>query len=259
MTAVTPLNSRTVLGLNQEAYQQLRLALTLNLRRQLLIAVCDDTTLQSQLAARLEEDLGDLGKEAGEKDAGGDSAKTPTVVSLWLESQAPDLTRQVVLWIKQHGLTPAGKLRSTPTFQILGIDRLTRHSPTVQNRFLESLTQLEALLSRLDVRLVLWVSRPWLRKIRQSVPGVWRLRNGLFEFVGDPTPLMPAEAMPPLSIPTKSPTKRPAKSPKSSKVQPALTPAPSDFWTILTEDLSALEETVVPKRVRTTPSQKVPQ
>lgn len=244
MTAVTPLNSRTVLGLNQEAYQQLRLALTLNLRRQLLIAVCDDTALQNQLAARLEDELG-----SSEKDSTGDTETAPIVVSLRLEGQTPDLVRQVVLWIKQHGLTPAGKLRATPTFQILGIDRLTRHSPSVQNRFLESLNQLETLLARLDLRLVLWVSRPWLRKIRQSNPGVWRLRNGLYEFVGDPTPLTPAEAIPPLSAPTKTKPSRLSSLPKSSKTEPVLTPAPADFWTILTEDLSALEETVVPKRI----------
>ncbi|HEY9760927.1 MAG TPA: hypothetical protein V6D07_00290 [Trichocoleus sp.] len=251
MTAVTPLNSRTVLGLNQEAYQQLRLALTLNLRRQLLIAVCDDTALQGQLAARLEDEL------SGQEDsAEGAAESAPTVVSLRLESQAPDLVRQVVLWIKQHGLTPAGKLRSTPTFQILGIDRLTRHSPAVQNRFLESLSQLETLLARLDLRLVLWVSRPWLRKIRQSTPDVWRLRNGLFEFVGDPTPLTPAEAMPGLSLPKKPKPNRSANPPKSSGPQAVLTSAPEDFWTILTEDLSALEETVVPKRARIVSTQE---
>ena len=53
----TQLRSRKVLGLNQRQYEGLKAALQLNLRRQLLIAVCDNNSLQTQLVARLQEDL----------------------------------------------------------------------------------------------------------------------------------------------------------------------------------------------------------
>ena len=57
MSAVISLDTQTFLGHNQATYQDLRLALQLNLRRQLLLAVCDDAALQIQLARRLEADL----------------------------------------------------------------------------------------------------------------------------------------------------------------------------------------------------------
>ncbi len=60
MTAAVSLNSKTYLGHNQAAYQELRLALQLNLRRQLLLAVCDDAALQAQLVQRLETNFSPL-------------------------------------------------------------------------------------------------------------------------------------------------------------------------------------------------------
>ncbi|MBD0268350.1 MAG: hypothetical protein ICV77_08655 [Cyanobacteria bacterium Co-bin8] len=242
MTAVIPLNSRTILGLNQEAYQQLRLALSLNLRRQLLIAVCDDAALQNELATRLEADLN--GSANGTSEDNGPNL--PAVVNLWLDRQNLDLARQAVLWCKQQGLTHPSLVKSLPTFQMLGIDQLTRYSPALQNRFLASLTHLEPLLSRLEVRLVLWVSRPWLRKIRQSVPQVWQLRNGLFEFAGDPTPLYPVEAIGP-AVANKSRPQPPVLAPAPTPAQAdALETQAIDFWTVLTEDLSALEAPSAP-------------
>lgn len=250
MTAVIPLNSRTILGLNQEAYQQLRLALSLNLRRQLLIAVCDDTALQNELATRLEEDLG-----SPTVDAEPVEPAAPAVVNLWLDIQNPDLARQVVMWCKQHGINKA-QAAAMPTFQILGIDRLTRHAPAVQNRFLASLAHLEPLLSRLELRLVLWVSRPWLRKIRQSVPEAWQLRNGLFEFAGDPAPLTPANSVDLPLRPARPTAAAPKASQKTSQIQPKgaqtapatadLTAQVANFWTVLTEDLDALEQPTAP-------------
>ena len=57
MATAISLDTQTFLGHNQATYQDLRLALQLNLRRQLLLAVCDDPTLQLQLAQRLAADL----------------------------------------------------------------------------------------------------------------------------------------------------------------------------------------------------------
>ena len=173
MVAVLSLSTQTFLGHNQETYQALRQALHLSLRRQLLLVICDDSELQSQLLQRLASDLGD--------------GQSSPLVTLHLDGQKPDLVRQILMWLKQHRRLPSSS-QVVPTFQILGIETLARQSLTVQNRFLASLSQVDTLLTQLDCRLVVWLSRPWLGKIRQSVPGFWRSRSGLFEFVGDPTP-----------------------------------------------------------------------
>ncbi|MBD2233013.1 tetratricopeptide repeat protein [Phormidium tenue] len=216
------LNSQTYLGHNQEAYQELRLALQLNLRRQLLIAVCDDLALQEQLAQRLEANFSPLPETVPL--AAEVRARQFTLVTLRLSGDRPDLVREVLLWLKQQRRLQSS-LPTTPVFQIVGIDQLTRQSPTVQNRFLASLIRVDALLTQLDCRLVVWVPRPWLGKIRQSVPGFWRSRSGLFEFMGEPGafPSVPAEpAVPP--------------GPNNPSANPP------DLWRVLRDDLSTFEQ-----------------
>ncbi|MGB7376300.1 MAG: tetratricopeptide repeat protein, partial [Rivularia sp. (in: cyanobacteria)] len=44
-------------GWNRQVYHRLKLALGLNLRRQIFIAVCDDLNLRNQVAARLHSTL----------------------------------------------------------------------------------------------------------------------------------------------------------------------------------------------------------
>lgn len=178
MIAVLSLSTQTFLGHNQETYQHLRQALNLSLRRQLLLVVCDDSELQSQLVQRLTIDLR--------------NGQVSPLVTLHLDGHQPDLVRQILMWLKQHRRLPSSN-QVVPTFQILGVEALARQSLTVQNRFLASLSQVDTLLTQLDCRLLVWLSRPWLGKIRQSVPGFWRSRSGLFEFVGDPTPANTSE------------------------------------------------------------------
>ena len=238
MTAAVSLNTQTYLGHNQEAYQELRLALQLNLRRQLLLAVCDDIALQEQLAQRLEANfspLPDTVPLASEV-----RARQLTLVTLRLRGDRPDLVREVLLWLKQQRQLQ-GSLPTSPVFQIVGIDQLTRQSPTVQNRFLASLIRVDALLTQLDCRLVVWVPRPWLGKIRQSVPGFWRSRSGLFEFIGEPSPQSPT--------PPPSPRPSPAPPPKVGK-EPAATP---DLWRVLQDDLATFEHPTPPSAVEDMP------
>ena len=59
MIAIQP-KSRQILGVNQQAYKALKAAMSLNLRRQLLVAVCDNVILQNQLATQLENDLAQI-------------------------------------------------------------------------------------------------------------------------------------------------------------------------------------------------------
>lgn len=181
MVAVLALQSQTFLGHNQDTYQQLRSALQINLRRQLLLAVCDDGPLQAQLAHCLETDL-------NPRSGFGHRVETASpVVTLHLDASHPDLVREVLLWLKQQRWL-GSSAQTIPAFQILGIETLTRQSPAVQNRFLASLLRVDALLTQLDCRLLVWLPRPWLAKIQQTVPGFWRSRSGLFEFAGEPTP-----------------------------------------------------------------------
>ncbi|MEB3289754.1 MAG: hypothetical protein VKI82_07555 [Leptolyngbya sp.] len=178
------MNSQTFLGHNRAVYQDLRAALQLSLRRQLLIAICDDSGLQRQLAQQLEAELSP-GFVPGLRQPQEPSQPSP-LVTLRLDSRHPDLVREVLLWLKQQRRLgePSGGI---PAFQIVGVETLTQQSPTIQNRFLASLIRVDTLLTRLDCRLLVWVPRPWLGKIQQVVPGFWQLRNGLYEFEGEPT------------------------------------------------------------------------
>ncbi|MGB7085917.1 MAG: hypothetical protein WBD47_10210, partial [Phormidesmis sp.] len=56
MIAIQP-KTRQLLGINQQAYQALKASMSLNLRRQLLIAVCDNMAMQNRLATQLQQDL----------------------------------------------------------------------------------------------------------------------------------------------------------------------------------------------------------
>lgn len=194
--AAISLNSQTFLGHNRAVYQELRAALQLPLRRQLLIAVCDHSGLQDQLAQQLEADLKPWpGQEKSRLSVRADQlrADQSPLVTLRLEGNRPDLVREVLLWLKQERRL-SGHAGMIPAFQIVGVDALTGQSPAVQNRFLASLIRVDALLTQLDCRLVVWVPRPWLGKIRQMVPGFWRSRNGLYEFEGEPTPAASAQS-----------------------------------------------------------------
>ncbi len=192
MIAAISLNSQTFLGHNRAVYQELRAALQLSLRRQLLIAVCDHSGLQEQLVQQLEADLRPISTPGDRRQPM--RADQAPLVTLRLDGDHPDLVREVLLWLnQQRRLGSHGGM--IPAFQIVGVDILTGQSPTIQNRFLASLLRVDALLTQLDCRLVVWVSRPWLGKIQQMVPGFWRSRNGLYEFEGDPTPAVPGRPM----------------------------------------------------------------
>ncbi|MGF1568349.1 MAG: tetratricopeptide repeat protein [Nodosilinea sp.] len=244
MTAVISLNSQTFLGHNQETYQDLRLALQVNLRRQLLIAVCDNVALQGQLVARLEADLSPYPARAEVTPAL--RATQSPIVTLRLDSGHPDLVREVLLWLKQQRLLQ-GVSQTIPAFQILGIETLLRQSPTVQNRFLASLIRVDALLTQLDCRLLVWVPRPWLGKIRQSVPGFWRSRSALFEFAGDPSLDKGEESRQKAggqALEGELPPSRTDDGSAGEVSQPGADSA--QLWTILREDLSEFERRTVP-------------
>lgn len=142
----------------------------LGLRRQISIAVCDNVPLRDRLAAQLQQELEQ-------------PPRYPQLVSIEIDVENPLFLKQIGDWLKQHPhRSPA---HSALTFQILGIERLTRQAP-IQCRFLKHLQALSRHLPQLNVNLLLWLPRPWFHKIEQAVPEFWQWRTGVFQFPGEP-------------------------------------------------------------------------
>jgi tetratricopeptide (TPR) repeat protein len=226
--------SQVFSGQNQKAYLRLKLALSLGLRRQIFLAMCDDVALRNRLAARLYAELGYASPKpiavrataahaldtavsvASSHDSlfvvanDGDSPSVPStaplpaslpyprLVSLNLNLNDPNPMVQIAEWLAQYPPPKDTNARSrSPGFQILGIERLTRQPALVQKRFLNSLQQIEHYLSCLESPLLLWLPRPWLNAVKQSAPNFWNWHTALFEFEGDPTPVATVAARPP--------------------------------------------------------------
>ncbi|WP_199318749.1 tetratricopeptide repeat protein [Leptolyngbya sp. FACHB-541] len=193
---MTDIPFRKILGLNQQTYQCLKLALSLNLRRQIFIAVCDDLTLRDRLAAQLLAELANPSPTALNRAAETGGQRYPRLVTLDLSLSDPNPIVQVAQWLSQSPPPKTGNRRAPmPAFQFVGIEHLTRQSAAVQRLFLTHLQGIERSLPVLESSLLLWMPRPWFRSMPQSAPEFWRCRTGVFEFVGDPTPL-PAASIP---------------------------------------------------------------
>lgn len=189
--------SQKVSSWNRQTYQRLKLALTIGLRRQLFIAVCDDLSLRNRLAGKLHNELGNKNDPTATN-----AQDCPKLVSLNLNAKDPNPFAQIAQWLSQnpHSRTFA------PGFQILGIEQLTRQPPASQRLFLRRLQAIESNLAQLESTLLLWLPRPWFYTIQQSVPEFWQWHTGIFEFEGEPTPLPPVGAKPEAS-PTAPPSK----------------------------------------------------
>lgn len=185
---VTKIAAPKISGLNRQTYQRMKLALSLDLRRQIFVGVCDDLPLRDLLAAHLQAELGYPLPEAQIEVAPEPQEKLnlPGLVSLRLNLRHPNPIAQIVQWFAQH---PAlNNTDTSPGFQILGVERLTRQQPALQWSFLSYLRDIDRSLPTLESNLLLWVPRPWLRSIQESAPEFWSWRTGVFEFEGDPKP-----------------------------------------------------------------------
>ncbi len=115
----------------------------------------------------------------------------PRFVSLELNLSDPNPIAQISEWLAQ---SPAPQKASfgkrVPTFQILGAEHLTRQPAALQWSFLSNLRNVESHLPTWQFNLLLWLPKPWLFTIQQSVPEFWRWHTGVFEFEGEPTPAM---------------------------------------------------------------------
>ncbi|MGD1902593.1 MAG: hypothetical protein ACFB9N_10190 [Geitlerinemataceae cyanobacterium] len=169
---------------NQQTYDRLKFKFELGMKRQILVAVCDDWTQTDALAARLQSELA---PHVG---------RGPRLVSLNLHVANPDPLAQIQQWLDERTAQtlghPAATRRnltaSVPGFQILGAESLTRESATVQWAFLENLRRLPEHLDTLDSSILFWMSRPWRYTIARSTPEFWRCCAETFEFNGEPAP-----------------------------------------------------------------------
>jgi len=210
---VTDIAPIQVSSWNRQSYQRLKQTLSLGLRRQILMAVCDDLILRQRLVGRLQTELTHL------------QTASSKIISLNLNLTNPNPLAQIAQWSKQHPLLdPAAGI---PTFQILGIECLTRQPASVQRSFLRCLQSIGSSLPRLECSLLLWVPRPWLNTIEQSVPEFWQWHTGIFEFEGEPTPVPPANAAIPESRQSTATTSGVVK---------------DNVWQILTRDLAQFNQ-----------------
>lgn len=187
---VTDTASHQVSSWNRQTYQRLKIALSLGLRRQLFVAVCDDLSLRNRLAGKLQTELARNSVQQTSQYQG-----YPQLVSLNLNLSNPNPLAEITQWLAQHRKSEGNY--STPGFQILGVEGLTRKSPRLQRLFLRHLQATPRYLPRLESALLLWLPRPWFHTIMQSVPEFWHWHTGVFEFEGEPTPLPPVGACKP--------------------------------------------------------------
>ncbi|MEO1144651.1 MAG: tetratricopeptide repeat protein [Cyanobacteria bacterium J06638_22] len=196
-------SSQPIFGLNHQTYLRLKLALSLNMRRQIFLAVCDDLPLRDRLADHLQQDLRHPRHDPRHDHRENADLTYPRLVGLNLSLESPNPVVQIAQWLSFNPLPRSGKRRlPLPAFQFLGIEHLTRQSATVQRQFLAHLQDIERSLPVLDCSLLFWMPRPWFRMLPQSAPEFWRCRTAIFEFMGDPRPLAaerdftPVEATP---------------------------------------------------------------
>ncbi|GAA6622466.1 tetratricopeptide repeat protein [Scytonema sp. NUACC26] len=183
---------------NRQVYQRLKLALSIGLRRQIFLAVCDDLNLRNQVAARLHSTLASPVGQVLYQPSSTQEASTsayPRLVTLRLNLSDPNPIAQINQWLASYPPPIVGSSKDTPgrplpvpAFQIVGVEQLTRQSVAVQRLFLHYLRLSEQQLSNFESSLLLWIPRPWLHAVQQSAPQFWRYRTGVFVFAGEPTP-----------------------------------------------------------------------
>lgn len=158
---------------NLQAYQRLQLTLILGLRRQISIAVCDNLELRDRLVIQLEQEINK-------------TSRPPQLVTIDLNLDRPTFLKQIDRWLQENPKTQTAPC--IPTFQIIGIEGLTRQPKDVQCRFIKHLSAISRHLPQLNVNLLLWLPRPWYHNIKQTVPEFWQWRTGVFEFQGELNP-----------------------------------------------------------------------
>lgn len=154
---------------NQQQYQSLCQALSLELRRQLFVVVCDDYHLRQWIFQQLQEDMALL--------------QPPTMmVALPLTPEQPNFLISIAQWLENQPHPP-----KRVHFHIVNVEGLGQASLEMQDQFLRHLRQASRYLTQLQFNLVVWVSRPWRTSLEAAVPEFWRWHTGMFPFEGEPS------------------------------------------------------------------------
>lgn len=176
---VIEIPSECISTLNHQIYGHLQLALSLNLRRQIFVAVCDDPQLRRQFASQLEAEC-NADVDTTDSFAPRSARAQPPLISIAIDFNNPDVFQSI------RSELESATVDQILSFQIVEVDQLTRQPVHIQRSFLESLSIVADSISKLEFNLLLWVNRPWCRVIQQSAPEFWRWHTAVFEFEGDP-------------------------------------------------------------------------
>ena len=219
------INAPTISRLNRQIYQRLKQALSLNLRRQIFIAVCDNQQLKQDLAQNLEADLTNT-IDCAEPQP--NNNRHMLFVTLNLNLSNPNPVTQINQWFAENPQFQKIEEYQILGFQIIGVENLTKELPVVQWSFITNLKKIAANLSKLESSILLWITKPWLNTIQQSAPELWNWHTGIFQFEGDPTPITPRQKK--SSLPNKT---------KPNSFSPLITSSPG---TNTVRPLMALEQ-----------------
>ncbi|MDE5113935.1 MAG: tetratricopeptide repeat protein, partial [Trichodesmium sp. St15_bin1_1] len=211
--------------MNRQIYQRLKQALSLNLRRQIFIAVCDNQQLKQDLAQNLEADLTNT-IDCAEPQP--NNNRHMLFVTLNLNLSNPNPVTQINQWFAENPQFQKIEEYQILGFQIIGVENLTKELPVVQWSFITNLKKIAANLSKLESSILLWITKPWLNTIQQSAPEFWNWHTGIFQFEGDPTPITPRQKK--SSLPNKT---------KPNSFSPLITSSPG---TNTVRPLMALEQ-----------------
>lgn len=171
----SPRGDTAITMVNWQVFNSLKQSLSGQLQGQIFLAVCDDLQLRNKFANSLTQEL--------------TATKYHEFYNLYLNLNQPNFFQHIRQSLQKSQFVK--NIVSNPVigFQILGIEQMTRQPATVQWSFLNNLANIDTLLADLPSNIVIWLTRPWLRTIEQSVPEFWQKHTGIFEFEGEPTPL----------------------------------------------------------------------
>ena len=209
------ISAPTISRLNRQIYQRLKQALSLNLRRQVFIAVCDNQQIRDIIVENLQLDLTNTIDYTEQQE---NNNKNILFVTLNLNLNNPHPVTQINQWFAENPQFQQTNVYQILGFQIIGVENLTKQSSRVQWSFISNLKKISTSISKLESSILLWITKPWLNTIKQSAPEFWNWHTGIFEFEGDPTPIIPRQKKP--SLPNK-------KKPLSLSFSPSITSLPA--------------------------------
>ena len=133
------INAPTISRLNRQIYQRLKQALSLNLRRQVFIALCDNQQLRNSIVENLQTDLTNTIDYTEQQEH---SNKHILFVTLNLNLSNPNPVTQIHQWFAENSQFQKTEEYQILGFQIIGIENLTKQPSAVQWSFISNLKKI---------------------------------------------------------------------------------------------------------------------